>query len=127
MLLQTLLISFLSFWIYEEYLNNLYFQAYVNGYFQGGALAGIILVSIIVFAIVAVVLYLKLRRTRKELEGLISKETVGRDGRGHSQPLDSRTEQHLIEMIRKTQPIMNSALAQVTRCLLSNEQILDPR
>jgi len=108
MLLQTLIILFLSFWIYEEYQYNSYFQAYVNGVLQGGALMAIILISIIVFTIVAVVLYLKLRRTRKELEGLISKETIGRDGRGHSQPLDSRTEQHLIEMIRKTQPIMNS-------------------
>ena len=34
MLFQTLIILFLSSWIYEEYLNNIYLQAYVNNTFQ---------------------------------------------------------------------------------------------
>ena len=34
MLFQTLIILFLSSWIYEEYLNNIYLQAYVNDTFQ---------------------------------------------------------------------------------------------
>jgi hypothetical protein len=108
MLLQTLVIMFLSFWLYEEYLNNSHFQAYVNGVLQGGAFTAIVLISIVAFTIVAIVLFLKLRSTRKELEGILSKEKAGSEGGGHSQPLDTRTEQHLIEMIRKTTPIMNS-------------------
>jgi hypothetical protein len=108
MLLQTLLILFLSFWLYEEYLNNSYFQAYVNGVLQGGAFTAVVLISIVVFTIVAIVLYMKLRSTRKELEEILSKEKAGSEGGGHGQPLDTRTEQHLIEMIRKTTPIMNS-------------------
>jgi hypothetical protein len=108
MLLQTLVIMFLSFWLYEEYLNNSYFQAYVNGVLQGGAFTAVVLISIVVFTIVAIVLYMKLRSTRRELEGILSKEKVGSNGGGQGQPLDTRTEQHLIEMIRKTTPIMNS-------------------
>src|SRR5881296_408891 len=34
MFFQTLVIGFLTFWIYEEYLNNTYLQAYVNGVFD---------------------------------------------------------------------------------------------
>jgi hypothetical protein len=108
MLLQTFVILFLLFWLWEEYSNNLYFQAYVNSFVQGAAFVAIVVISIIAFTLIAIALYLKLRRTRKELEGLLSTDTVasGRSGRG--QALDNRTEQHLIEMIRQTQPIMNS-------------------
>jgi hypothetical protein len=106
--LQTLIILFMSFWIYQEYLNNSYLQSYVNGYLQGGLLTAIILISIGSFTIIAFALYAKLRSTRKELEGMHSTETVGPDGRQRGQSLDTRTEQHLIEMIRKTTPIMNS-------------------
>src|SRR2546425_7903636 len=74
MLLQTLLILFLSFWLYEEYLNNSYFQAYVNGVLQGSIFTAVVLISIVVFTIVAIVLFLKLRSTRKELEEILSKE-----------------------------------------------------
>jgi hypothetical protein len=108
MLLQTLVVLFLSFWLYEEYLNNSYFQAYVNGILQGSVFTAVVLISIVAFTVVAIVLFLKLRSTRKELEGILSKEKAGSEGGGHGQPLDTRTEQHLIEMIRKTTPIMNS-------------------
>ncbi len=67
-----------------------------------------ILVSIGSFTIVAMALFVKLRGTRKELEGIISTEAFRADGRGRGQPVDTRTEQHLIEMIRKTMPVMNS-------------------
>jgi len=109
MLLQTAIILFLLFWLAQEYSNNLYFQAYVNNFVQGTGFAAIVVVSIIAFMLIAIALYLKLRRTRKELEGLLSTDTVASSGarRGH-EALDSRTEQHLIEMIRQTQPIANS-------------------
>ncbi len=71
-------------------------------------MTAVILISIGAFTIVAMALYAKLRRARKELEGMLSTEKAGPDGRRRGQALDTRTEQHLIEMIRKTTPIMNS-------------------
>lgn len=45
MLFQTMVIAFLSIWIYEEYLNNTYLQAYVNGVFAtDGWVFGIVVV-----------------------------------------------------------------------------------
>jgi hypothetical protein len=98
----------MSFWIYQEYLNNAYLQRYVNDYFQGGFFTALILISIGLFAIVAMALFTKLRRARRELGGIRSKKKFGSGGgvRGHL--LDAGVEQHLIEMIRKTQPIINS-------------------
>jgi len=107
-LAQTVIILFMGFWIYEEYLNNVFLQAYVNGLFQGDALTAIILISAGAFATVAIILYARLRRTRKLLEAIISKETIGSYGGRLGEPLDKWTEQHLIEMIRKTSPIQNS-------------------
>jgi len=98
----------MSFWIYQEYLNNSYLQTYVGGFFQGGFFTTIILVAIGLFTIIALGLFAKLRSTRKELEGIISTDTFQSNGRGRGQPVDTRTEQHLIEMIRKTMPVMNS-------------------
>ena len=47
MLFQTLIILFLSSWIYEEYLNNIYLQAYVNDTFQayGLLIAAVVIVG----------------------------------------------------------------------------------
>jgi hypothetical protein len=105
---QSLIILFLSFWVVEEYLNNAYFQVYVNSYLHGGSFSAIILISTSLLATVAGGLYAKLRNTRREHERILSSEKVGPDGSRLGQPLDTRTEQHLIEMIRKTQPIINS-------------------
>jgi hypothetical protein len=103
--LQTLIIFSLSFWIYEEYLNNQYLQKYVNGSLKG-SLSAIILSSIGIFAIVALALFAKLRSARRELGGILSKNLVS-ETRDTGQ-LDPHVEQHLIEMIRGTQPIMDS-------------------
>jgi hypothetical protein len=108
MLLQTLVILSLLVWLVEEYSNNLYFQAYVSNFTQGGAFAAILLISILAFTVVAVFLYLKLRSTRRELDGLLLTEKDGSRRSSHGHVLDNRTEQHLIEMIRRTQPIMDS-------------------
>ena len=104
-LVQTLIILSLSFWIYEEYLNNQYLQRYVNGSFQS-SLSALVLVSIGSFAMVALVLFAKLRNARRELGGIRSRKR-GSEGRGPGQ-LDPQVEQHLIEMIRKTQPVLDS-------------------
>jgi hypothetical protein len=47
MLFQTLIILFLSSWIYEEYLNNIYLQAYVSDTFQayGLLIAALVIVG----------------------------------------------------------------------------------
>ncbi len=51
-LLQAVVIGFLSFWAFEEYQNNLYFQAYVNSTVQTNVLAlGMVLIGIPVFTI----------------------------------------------------------------------------
>ena len=105
MLAQTAVILFLSFWAVEEYLNNNYFQAYLNGLFGGNGFTAIVLISILAFVVIVMALYSKLRRSRKELEALLSAEKAGSDGRVGGQVLDNRTEQHLIEMIRKTMPM----------------------
>ncbi len=107
-LLQFLVILFMSFWIYEEYLNNLYLQAYLNGNLQGVSFTATVLISIGLFTIVAVALYAKLRSTRKELEGIISSEKVGTNRGRIGGRVDAGAEQHVLEMIRKTTPIMNS-------------------
>jgi len=66
--------------------------------------------SVALFTIVALALYLKLRRTRKELDGLFSTDRIGPDGTRVGR-VDAREEEHLIEMIRKNTPVM--ALGQV--------------
>ena len=98
----------MSFWIYEEYLNNSYLQTYVSSYLPGTLFTTIVVISIAFFTIVAVALYAKLRNTRKELEGILSTEKVGPNGRRIGGSVDAGAEQHVLEMIRKTNPIMDS-------------------
>lgn len=107
MLIQTAVILFLLFWLVEEYANNNYFQIYVNNFLQGTTFIAIVLISILAFTVIAVFLYLRLKKTRRELERLLSTGKEGSSGVTQGL-LDNRTEQHLIEMIRKTNPIMNS-------------------
>jgi hypothetical protein len=108
MLIQTAVILFLLFWLVEEYANNAYFQAYVNSFAQGTLFAAIVAISIIGFILIALLLYWHLRKTRKELDRLLSIGKTGTSGASRDQVLDDQTEQHLIEMIRKSTPIMNS-------------------
>src|SRR5437879_10997076 len=61
-LLQFVVILFMSFWIYEEYLNNSYLQTYVSGYLQGSLFTLIVLTSIGLFTIIFVALYTELYR-----------------------------------------------------------------
>jgi len=105
---QTVIILFMSFWIYQEYQNNPYLQSYVNGNLQAGSFTTIVFISISMCTIIAIGLFLKLRSTRRELEGVLSAGTIGRGGTRRGQAGDARAEEHLIEMIRKTTPIMNS-------------------
>ncbi len=101
-LLQMVVIFFLSFWIFQEFENNVYLQSYVNSLLQSSGVTLVALGSVGFFSAVAVLLYAKLHRTRKELETVLTEEhqpqvkTTGF--------LDNRTEEHLIEMIRRTTP-----------------------
>ena len=105
---QSLVIMFMAFCMYEEYLNNIYLQDYVNGYFQGSGLLLVILASIAVFAGIGIGIYAKLRGTRGQLDLVVSKKgaTFDSDKPG-GKPitiLEPHVEQHLIDMIRKTTP-----------------------
>jgi hypothetical protein len=79
MLLQTLLIVFLSSWIVEEYLNNIYLQAYVNDVIQanGSLIAIIVVVSVLGMGFG----FLKrLRSTHRQIGALVNQPQVPSSG-----------------------------------------------
>lgn len=90
--------------MYENYQNDFYFQAYVNSSLQGSGFTVVALSSVGIFSAVAMGLYLKLRRTHRELERLILTEHSAPDEQGSKSILEPHVEQHLIEMIRKATP-----------------------
>ena len=104
MILQSFVIAYLGFWMYENYQNDFYFQAYVNASVQGSGFTIVALSSVGIFSAVATGLYLKLRRTHKELEHLISTEHSAPEEQGSNTILEPHVEQHLINMIRKATP-----------------------
>lgn len=104
LLVQSLVIAYLGFWVYENYQNDFYFQSYVNSSLQGSGFTIVALSSIGIFTAVAVGLYLKLRRTHRELEHLILNEHSVPEEQGSKTLLEPHLEQHLIEMIRKSTP-----------------------
>ena len=73
-LVETVMILFLSFWIYQEYVNNRYLRTYVDISLQAEALAAKILLSIGLL-VIAMVLFAKWRRYRNELNVILSRET----------------------------------------------------
>ena len=104
MAFQTFVILFLSFWIYQEFQNNQYLQSYVNTSLQGTGFIALALTTITGFSAVAAVLFRKLRRANRELEEVLSDETVRQAVTRPSGFLDQRTEQHLVELIRRSDP-----------------------
>jgi hypothetical protein len=90
--------------MYENYQNDFYFQAYVNSSVQGSGFTIVALSSVGIFSAVAMGLYMKLRRTHRELEHLILTEHSAPEERGSKTILEPHVEQHLIEMIRKSTP-----------------------
>ena len=101
---QTFVILFLSFWIYQEFQNNQYLQSYVNTSLQGTGFIALALATITGFSVVAAVMFGKLRRANRELEKVLSDETVRQTVTRPSGFLDQRTEQHLVELIRRSDP-----------------------
>jgi hypothetical protein len=75
MVLQTLLIVFLSSWIVEEYLNNIYLQAYVNGLIQVDG--SIIVILVIISGLgIALGLFKVLKSTHREIGALVNQPQV---------------------------------------------------
>jgi hypothetical protein len=75
MLLQMLLIVFLSSWIVEEYLNNIYLQAYVNDLIQvdGSIIAILVIISGLG---IALGLFKVLKSTHREIGALVNQPQV---------------------------------------------------
>ncbi len=123
MVVQTVVIFFLSFWIFQEFQNNVYLQGYVNSFLQSSGVTLVALGSVSFFSAVAVFLFAKLRRTRKELDTVLTEE---HQPQGRTAGfLDNRTEEHLIEMIRKTtpQPLANSESGSTLPVLKREDQV----
>ena len=128
MALQTLIILFLSFWIYQEFQNNQYLQSYVNTSLQGTGFIALALATITGFSVVAAFLFSKLRRANRELEEVLSDETVRQAVTRPSGFLDQRTEQHLVELIRRSDPSKTQTDSMpVLRRLDPDEETKTPR
>jgi hypothetical protein len=95
----------------ENYQNDFYFQSYVNASLQGSGFTIVALSCVGIFSAVAMGLYMKLRRTHRELEHLILSEHAPPEEQGASTILQPHVEQHLIEMIRKATPSDTGATA----------------
>jgi hypothetical protein len=104
LIIQSFVIAYLGLWMYENYQNDFYFQAYVNASLQGSSSTIVALSSVGIFGAVAMGLYMKLRRTHRELENLILTEHSSPEEQGSSTILDPHVEQHLINMIRRATP-----------------------
>jgi len=101
-IVQTIVITYFIFWSLEEYLNNYYFQAYVNTSLQGGGFALVAASSVGIFSAIATGLFMKLRQTRRKLAHLAVAEGPGLESHESESVLAPHVEQHLINMIRKS-------------------------
>ncbi len=113
MIVQSFAIAYLGFWMFENYQNDFYFQAYVNSSLQGSGFTIVALSSVGIFGAVAIGLYLKLRRTHKELEQIVLTEQSPPEEQGSKTLLEPHVEQHLIEMIRKSTPSESTSSSSV--------------
>lgn len=130
MVLQTLIILSLSFWLHQEYQNNQYLQTYVNTSLQGTGFVAVALATITGFSTVAVVLFKKLRQAHRELEEVLSNETVREAVTRAPGFLDAKTEQHLVEMIRRsesTESRMQKGPMPILRQIDVDEEIKRPK
>lgn len=119
---QSLVITYLGFWVVENYLNDFYFQTYVNSSLQGSGFTIVALSSVGIFSAVAMGLYMKLRRTHKELENLILTEHAQSEEQSATSILHPQVEQHLIEMIRKATPAETSGASSSIPVLKRDER-----
>jgi len=106
----------------ENYQNDFYFQTYVNSSLQGSGFTIVALSSVGIFSAVATGLYMKLRRTHRELESLILTEHASPEEQGASTGLHPHVEQRLIEMIRKATPTETSGASSTVPVLKREER-----
>ncbi len=79
MLLQMLVIVLLSSWVVEEYLNNIYLQAYVNDVIQADG--SVIAILVIVGALgMALGLFKVLKSTHKQIVALVTQPQITSSG-----------------------------------------------
>ena len=119
-ILQTVIVVFLAFWAYQEYVYNQYLQDYVNSALQGSGLLFVILGSTGAFAVVGIVLYSKLRHTRRVLETAHKTTSMKRVDAGSKKILEPSMEQQLMEMLRRTKPADSSDSLQMP--VLNNDE-----
>jgi hypothetical protein len=99
---ETLTIVFFSFWFYQEYTYNTFFQTWLNGYIQTNQLFLLTIFSGITFAAVAVGVVLRSHHAKTNLAlSSVSKEKATSLSTTRTGNLDLGTEQHLIDMIRR--------------------------
>ncbi len=99
---EALAIVFFSFWFYQEYTYNTFFQTWLNGYIQTNQLLLLTLFSGLTFAAVAVGVVLRSHHAKTNLAlATKSRETAASLGTTRTGNLDLGTEQHLIDMIRR--------------------------
>jgi hypothetical protein len=99
---QTLVIVFFSFWFYQEYTYNTFFQTWLNGYILTNQLLLLTLFSGLTFAAVAVGVAVRSHHAKTNLAlTSTSKEAATSLGTTRTGNLDVGTEQHLIDMIRR--------------------------
>ncbi len=109
MVFQSLVILFFGFWMYQEYQYSTFFQLYVNGFFADNELFLVTVFAAIGFLLTGLGMYGRSHGRGHSLE--LTTETSGTAAPQPSMrggKLDSGTEQHLIDMIRKTVPVSTS-------------------
>jgi len=101
-IVQTLVILFFSFWFYQEYTYNAFFQSWLNGYIQTNQLFLLTMFSGLTFAGVAVGVVVRSHHAKANLAlATASKEEATSLGTTPTGNFPVGTEQHLIDMIRR--------------------------
>ena len=112
-IVQTLVILFFSFWFYQEYTYNTFFQSWLNGYIQTNQLLLLTMFSGLTFAGVAVGVVVRSHHAKANLAlATASKEAATSPGTTPTGNFPVGTEQHLIDMIRRNATPASSSQTQ---------------
>ncbi len=107
MIVQFLTILFFGFWMYQEYQYNAFFQLYVNSFLNDNEFLLIAVFGVLGFLGTGLGMYVRTHGKGHSLELATDGGNLSPTSREPSisgGKLDSHTEQHLIDMIRKTVP-----------------------
>jgi len=108
--LQTLILFFLSYWMYEEVQNNIYLQTYLYALPFGRNLPAIAIGFIASIDTGTIALYVWLSRAKRGVIRAASSQQPAMSSVGTGF-MDSHTEQHLVDMIRKKNQAENQGTA----------------